>query len=166
MVWKILWTTSTPSRQLWVFKSPLTRCHSFPTTLKGATREWFIKLPTSSIDSFKQLGNFFLRHFFGEQHPKRLIDHLLICEAFHQRNLRGRWNRWQSVAKDLQSWIEVQRVYGQTHEKSSSNNGSLKAQKYMNAKDALVAVKDKEKPREREGKGEDWRERKRERGDR
>ena len=38
-------------------------CRSFPTTLKGATREWFTKLPTSSIDSFEQLGNAFLRHF-------------------------------------------------------------------------------------------------------
>ena len=28
-------------------------CHSFPTTLKGATREWFSKLPTSSIDNFE-----------------------------------------------------------------------------------------------------------------
>ena len=29
-------------------------CRSFPTTLKGAAREWFTKLPTLSIDSFKQ----------------------------------------------------------------------------------------------------------------
>ena len=28
-------------------------CCSFPTTLKGAPREWFTKLPTSSIDSFE-----------------------------------------------------------------------------------------------------------------
>ena len=28
-------------------------CHSFPTTLKGATREWFTKLPTSSINNFE-----------------------------------------------------------------------------------------------------------------
>ena len=28
-------------------------CRSFPTTLKGATREWFNKLPTSFIDNFK-----------------------------------------------------------------------------------------------------------------
>ena len=28
-------------------------CRSFPTTLKGAVREWFTKLPTSSIDSFE-----------------------------------------------------------------------------------------------------------------
>ena len=27
--------------------------HLFPTTLKGAVKEWFTKLPTSSIDSFE-----------------------------------------------------------------------------------------------------------------
>ena len=42
-------------------------CCSFPTTLKGAAREWFTKLSTSSIDSFEQLGNSVLRHFFGGQ---------------------------------------------------------------------------------------------------
>ena len=36
----------------------------------------------------------------------------------------------------------------------------------MNAEDALAAIGNKEKPREREGKGEDWRGRKREKGDR
>jgi len=28
-------------------------CHSFPITLKGAVREWFTKLPISSINSFE-----------------------------------------------------------------------------------------------------------------
>ena len=40
-------------------------CRSFPTTLKGATREWFTKLPTSSIDNFEQLGSLFLCHFIS-----------------------------------------------------------------------------------------------------
>ena len=40
-------------------------CRSFPTTLKGVAREWFTKLPTSSIDNFEQLSNTFLRHFIG-----------------------------------------------------------------------------------------------------
>ena len=35
-------------------------CRSFPTTLKGAAREWFTKLPTSSMDNFEQLSNAFL----------------------------------------------------------------------------------------------------------
>ena len=28
-------------------------CRSFPTTLKGAAREWFTKLPSSSVDNFE-----------------------------------------------------------------------------------------------------------------
>ena len=40
-------------------------CHSFPTTLKEAAREWFAKLPTLSVDNFEQLNNAFLRHFIG-----------------------------------------------------------------------------------------------------
>ena len=40
-------------------------CRSFPTTLKGATREWFNKLPISSIDNFEQLSGSFVRHFVG-----------------------------------------------------------------------------------------------------
>ena len=40
-------------------------CRSFPTTLKGSVREWFTKLPTSSMDNFEQLSNAFLRHFIG-----------------------------------------------------------------------------------------------------
>ena len=42
----------------------------------------------------------------------------------------------------------------------------LKAQKYMNAKNAVAAIRDDEKPREGEEKGEDLKGRKREKGDR
>ena len=52
-------------------------CCSFPTTLKGVTREWFIKLPTSLVDNFEQLSNAFLCHFIGGQRPKRPADYLL-----------------------------------------------------------------------------------------
>ena len=64
-------------------------CRSFPTTFKGAAREWFTKLPTSSIDSFKQLSNAFLRHFVGEQRPKRLTDHLLTIRQGEKETLRS-----------------------------------------------------------------------------
>ena len=55
-------------------------CRSFPTTLKGEAREWFTKLPTSSIDNFEQLSSSFLRHFVGVQRPKRPADHLLTIK--------------------------------------------------------------------------------------
>ena len=62
---------------------------SFPTTLKGATREWFTKLPTSSIDSFEQLSNAFLGHFVRGQRPKRPADHLLIIRQGEKETLRS-----------------------------------------------------------------------------
>ena len=64
-------------------------CHSFPTTLKEAAREWFTKLPTSSIDNFEQLGNSFLRHFVEGQHPRRPVDHLLTIRQGEKETLRS-----------------------------------------------------------------------------
>ena len=64
-------------------------CRSFPTTLKGATREWFMKLPTSSIDNFDQLSSAFLRHFIGGQRPKRPVDYLLTIRQGEKETLRS-----------------------------------------------------------------------------
>ena len=64
-------------------------CRSFPTILKRAVREWFTKLPTSSIDIFEQLSNAFLRHFVGGQCPKRPADYLLIIRQGEKETLRS-----------------------------------------------------------------------------
>ena len=64
-------------------------CCSFPTTLKGAAREWFTKLPTSSIDNFNQLSSAFLRHFIGGQCPKRPVDYLLTVRQGEKETLRS-----------------------------------------------------------------------------
>ena len=64
-------------------------CRSFPTTLKGAAREWFNKLPTSSIDTFEQLSGSFVRHFVGGQRPKRTADHLLTIKQGERETLRS-----------------------------------------------------------------------------
>ena len=64
-------------------------CHSFPTTLKGAAKEWFTKLPMSSVDNFEQLSNAFLRHFISGQHPKRPADHLLTIRQGENETLRS-----------------------------------------------------------------------------
>ena len=63
-------------------------CRSFPTTLKGATREWFTKLPTLPIDNFEQLGNSFLRHFIGGQRPKKPANHLLTIRQGEKETLK------------------------------------------------------------------------------
>ena len=64
-------------------------CRSFPTTLKGAAKEWFIKLPMSLVDNFKQLSNAFLRHFIRGQRPKRPADHLLTIRQGEKETLRS-----------------------------------------------------------------------------
>ena len=62
---------------------------SFPITLKGATREWFTKLPKSSVKSFEQLSDAFLLHFVGGQRPKRPADHLLTIRQGKKETLRS-----------------------------------------------------------------------------
>ena len=64
-------------------------CRSFPTTLKGAAREWFNKLPNSSINTFEQLSGSFVRHFVGGQRPKRTADHLLTIKQGEKETLRS-----------------------------------------------------------------------------
>ena len=64
-------------------------CRSFPITLKGAAREWFTKLPKSSVNSYKQLSSAFLCHFNRRQCPKRLADHLLTNKQGEKETLRS-----------------------------------------------------------------------------
>ena len=40
-------------------------CRAFPTTLKGAARVWFSKMPLGTIADFKQLNKGFVFHFIG-----------------------------------------------------------------------------------------------------
>ena len=76
-------------------------CRSFPTTLKGAAREWFTKLPNLSIDNFDQLSSAFLRHFIGGATSKeagRLLTHHktgkegnseVVCQTIHPGDSGG-----------------------------------------------------------------------------
>ena len=135
-------------------------CRFFPTTLKGAAREWFTKLPTSSIDSFKQLSNAFLSHFIGGQRPKRPADHLLTIRQGEKETLRSYVKRFTQETLEVDEVDDkVQLTTFKAGLRSRDLMASLaknppkmmaemllKAQKYMNAEDALVAVKDMEKP--------------------
>ena len=134
-------------------------CHSFPTTLKGDAREWFTKLPTSSIDNFEQLGNAFLHHFVGEQHPKRPADHLLTIKQGEKETLRSYVKQFtRETLKVDEANDKVQLTTFKVGLKSrefvvllAKNPPKtmvkmlLKAQKYMNAEDALATIKYVEK---------------------
>ncbi|XP_023904596.1 uncharacterized protein LOC112016300 [Quercus suber] len=145
-------------------------CHSFPTTFKGVAREWFTKLPTSSIDNFDQLSNAFLRHFIGGQRPKRPAYYLLTIKQGEKETLRSyvKCFTWETLEVD-EANDKVQLTTFKVGLKSrdivallAKNPPKmmaemlLKAQKYMNAEDALAAIKDTEKPRDK-GRKEDER---------
>ena len=147
-------------------------CRSFPTTLKGATNEWFTKLPTSSIDSFEQLSNAFLCHFVG---PKRLANHLLTIRQWEKETLRSYVKQFTRETLEVDEVDDkVQLITFKARLKSKEFVMSLvknppkmmaemllKAQKYMNVEEALAAIRDVEKPTDK-GKEDDRRRQKRE----
>ena len=155
-------------------------CRSFPTTLKRAAKEWFTKLPTLSIDSFKQLGSAFLCHFVGRQRPKRLANHLLTIKQGEKETL---WSYVKCFTRETLEVDEVDNKVQLTTFKARLKSREfmvslaknppkimaemlLKAQKYMNAKDTLAAIKNVEKTGDKGKKEDDRRGRKRERPNR
>ncbi|XP_050289587.1 uncharacterized protein LOC126727707 [Quercus robur] len=156
-------------------------CRSFPTTFKGATREWFNKLPTSSIDNFEQLSSYFVRHFVGEQRPKRTVDHLLTIKQGGKETLRSYVTRFTLGMLDVdEADDKVQLTTFKAGLKSRDFVASLaknppktmaeallKAQKYMNAEEALAAINGAEKTKEKKKENEENRRgQKRDRADR
>ena len=128
-----------------------------------------MKLSTSSIDSFEQLGNSFLCHFVRGHHPRRPIDHLLTIRQGEKETLRSYVKRFSRETLEVnEANDKVQLTTFKVGLKSREFMVSLtknppktmaemllKAQKYMNAKDALAAIKDVEKSNEKGRKEDD-----------
>ena len=135
-------------------------CRSFPTTLKGAAREWFIKLPTLSVDNFEQLSNTFLHHFIGGQRPKRPADYLLTIRQEEKETLRSYVKRFTRETLEVdEADDKVQLTTFKAGLRSRDLMASLaknppktmtemllKAQKYMNTENAVAAIRDVKKP--------------------
>nr|XP_023905295.1 uncharacterized protein LOC112017062 [Quercus suber] len=156
-------------------------CRSFPTTLREAAREWFTKLPTSTIDNFEQLSSSFVRHFVGGQRPKRTADHLLTIKQGEKETLRSYVTCFTRGMLEVdESDDKVQLMTFKAGLKSrdfvvsvaknppkTMAEALLKAQKYMNAEDALAAIDEAEKTKEKKNeKGDDRRGQRRDRADR
>ena len=154
-------------------------CRSFPTTLKATAREWFTKLPTSSIDNFEQLSSVFLRHFIWGQHFKRPADYLLTIKQGEKETLRSYVKHFTHETLEVdEADDKVQLTTFKPGLRSRDLVASLaknppktmaemllKAQKYLNAEDGLAAIKDVEKQGDRGRKDDECRGQKRERPD-
>lgn len=63
-------------------------CKAFPTTLKGARRVWFSKIPLGTIANFEKLSHSFVRHFIGGQRHRKAMGHLLSIKQEEGESLR------------------------------------------------------------------------------
>ncbi|XP_023889751.1 uncharacterized protein LOC112001802 [Quercus suber] len=115
-------------------------------------------------------------HFIGGQHPKRLADYLLTIRQGEKETLRSYVKRFTRETLEVdEADDKVQLTTFKARLKSRDLVASLmknppktmaemliKAQKYMNAEDALAAIKDTEKPGDRGRKEDEHRGQKRE----
>ena len=61
---------------------------TFPTTLKGAARVRFSKIPPRTIADFEQFSKGFVCHFIGGQRHKKPTSHLLNIQQVEGESLR------------------------------------------------------------------------------
>ena len=101
-----------------------------------------------------------MRHFIGGQRPKRPADHLLTIRQEEKETLRSyvkRFTRETLEVNEADDKVQLTtfkvRLRSRDLVASLSKNSPktmvemlLKAQKYMNAEDAVVAIRDVEKP--------------------
>ena len=116
-------------------------------------------MPTSSVDRFEQLSNAFLSHFIGGQHPKRPTDHLLTIRHREKETLRSYVKRFTRKTLEVdEADDKVQLTNFKAGLRSRDLMASLaknppktmaemllKAQKYMNAEDAVAVIRHDEK---------------------
>ena len=142
-------------------------CRSFPTTLKGAARVWFSKLAQSSI--FNQLSSLFVRHFVNGQRQKKPADHLLTIKQGERESLRSyvkQFNREVLEVDKAEDKVQLTSFQVGLQSKefvtalaksltASMTKLLIKAQKNMNAENALIVIKVGEPQTTKEGAQDD-----------
>ena len=132
-------------------------------------------MPTSSVDNFEQLSNAFLRHFIGGQRPKRLADYLLTIRQGEKETLRSYvkcFTRETLEVDEADDKVQLTTFKARPRSRDlvallaknppkTMAEMLLKAQKYMNAEDAVAAIRDVEKPGDKGRKDDERRGQKR-----
>ena len=125
------------------------------------------------------MSNAFLQHFIGGQRPKRPADHLLTIRQGEKETLRSYVKRFTRETLEVdEADDKVQLTTFKVGLRSrdlvallvknppkTMVEMLLKAQKYMNAEDAVAAIRNDEKPGDKGRKDDECRGQKRERPD-
>ena len=138
-------------------------CRAFPTTLRGATRIWFSRLTSNSINTFKELSAQFTSHFIGGHRYKKSTVCLMSIKQREDETLRSYITRFNKEALSIDEADDKILVAAFTNglrkgkflfslyknDLKTMSEILYRATKYMNAGDALSAREDKPRKRER-----------------
>ncbi|XP_077251921.1 uncharacterized protein LOC143891169 [Tasmannia lanceolata] len=71
-------------------------CRAFPTTLTGATRDWYSRIKLNSISNFDDFGDDLVRHFMSSRRPRNTTMSLMALRQEDNEPLKAfviRFNR-------------------------------------------------------------------------
>ena len=139
-------------------------CRVFLTTLKGPTRIWFNRLMPNSSSSFKELNTQFASHFIGGHRYKKSTACLMNIKQQEDETLRSYITHFNKkafsineaddkilVAAFINGLRKGKFLFSLYKDDPKTMSDVLyRVTKYMNAKDALLARKEKPRKRERQ----------------
>ena len=133
------------------------RCKAFAITLKGPTLDWFNRIPSSSIFSFRELSIAFVSHFIGARTYRKPSYHLLTIKQSSQESLRSYVQRFnaESLKVDIpdEKFAIIAFIAGlgiqskdlmfpiSKNPQASMAEVLAKAEKYINGEEALISKK-------------------------
>ena len=139
-------------------------CRVFLTTLKGPTRIWFNRLTPNSSSSFKKLNTQFASHFIGGHRYKKSTACLMNIKQQEDETLRSYITHFNKKALSINEADDKILVAAFINglrkgkflfslykdDPKTMSDVLYRVTKYMNAKDALLAQKEKPRKRERQ----------------
>ncbi|XP_077215626.1 uncharacterized protein LOC143850246 [Tasmannia lanceolata] len=73
-------------------------CRAFPTTLTGATRDWYSRLKPNSIDTFEEFGENLVPHFMSSRKPRKTAASLMALRQEDGESLKTFVSRFNKEA--------------------------------------------------------------------
>ncbi|XP_014679194.1 PREDICTED: uncharacterized protein LOC106819047 [Priapulus caudatus] len=138
-------------------------CRAFPSTLKGAARNWYSTLKSGTIFSFDQMSHQFVAHFVSSRCPRKGSEFLMNIRQREGESIRAYinrfnvavlevWNLDQSVAMAaLKGGLQKNDLLFSLEKKYPRDFADLlaRAEGYVRAEEAFK-MKDEETARERQ----------------
>ncbi|KAL8131254.1 hypothetical protein AgCh_007253 [Apium graveolens] len=90
--------------------SDLTRCRFFASTLKGGAQKWFSRIPSRSVDSWKDFREIFLKRFRVNRMNELQMCHLETIQQRSKEPLPEFIKRFQEVVNQLSNLEEKEAV--------------------------------------------------------